>query len=513
MITDEYTMKYYDLIILGAGPSGLALAHVSSSIYRNILVIDKEQEIGGIHRGKRDYYGTYSECGPRIYMTAFYNFIALVREIGIDYKEIFAKYKYNFITTLLFRNRLSIYEKYILLCAYCKYLLNDNYGKKTILYDYLIFYKFSTSSIDIIDNLCVYIDEGNSKTYSLNKFIKLYDILFNSKILVSSKPQDYFLFNVWKKYLENRGVTFILSDSIKNINLIDNSVSCVELYSGENYGCVNLVLAVPPTALVNLLNNNKDNIDNRDNRDENGDGDSNSGGYKNENELLKDAFGDYEELERWKENTKYKTVVCITYRFKDYVEIMSHNGLVLITEWGITAINITEYCEKLENSEHPVLSVMVTQCDTRSSYNNLTANECCDENELIKEVYRQLKISYINYVDADYYAIINPNNYYDKNRKIWRCKDNAYYNTVDEKYIGFKSSHIENLYNLGTHNGKSYIPFNSIESAVSNGIALGREIYPDVMKKYYVRRGIYGKDIVILGVIILYIMIFYFSIL
>jgi hypothetical protein len=514
MITDEYTMKYYDLIILGAGPSGLALAHVSSSIYRNILVIDKEQEIGGIHRGKRDYYGTYSECGPRIYMTAFYNFLALVREIGIDYKEIFAKYKYNFITTLLFRNRLSIYEKYILLCAYCKYLLNDNYGKKTILYDYLLFYKFSTSSIDIIDNLCVYIDEGNSKTYSLNKFIKLYDILFNSKILVSSKPQDYFLFNVWKKYLENRGVTFILSDSIKNINLIDNSVSCVELYSGENYGCINLVLAVPPTALVNLLNNNRDK--GNDNGNDNGnseDGDSNSGGYKNENELLKDAFGDYEELERWKENTKYKTVVCITYRFKDYVEIMSHNGLVLITEWGITAINITEYCEKLENSEHPILSVMVTQCDTRSSYNNLTANECCDENELIKEVYRQLKISYINYVDADYYAIINPNNYYDKNRKIWRCKDNAYYNTVDEKYIGFKSTHIENLYNLGTHNGKSYIPFNSIESAVSNGIALGREIYPDVMKKYYVRRGIYGKDIVILGVIILYIMIFYFSIL
>jgi hypothetical protein len=281
----------------------------------------------------------------------------------------------------------------------------------------------------------------------------------------------------------------------------------VELYSGENYGCVNLVLAVPPTALINLLNNK------RDNSNGNGNSSEGNGDYKNENELLKDAFGHYDELERWKENTKYKTVICITYRFTDYVEILSHNGLVLITEWGITALNITEYCEKLENSEHPVLSVMVTQCDTRSSYNNLTANECCDDNELIKEVYRQLKISYINYIDADYYAIINPNNYYDKNKKRWRCKDNAYYNAVDEKYIGFKSSNIENLYNLGTHNGKSYIPFNSIESAVSNGIALGRELYPDVMKKYYVRRGIYGKDIVIFSVMILYITIFYFSIL
>ena len=178
-----------------------------------------------------------------------------------------------------------------MLCAYCKYLLNDNYGKTTILYDYLIFYKFSTSSIDIIDNICVYIDEGNSKSYSLNKFIKLYDILFNSKILVSSKPQDYFLFNVWKKYLENRGVEFILSDSIKNINLIDNSVSCVELYSGKNYGCVNIVLAIPPTALVKFLNNV-----------------NNCGDYNEDNNVLKYAFGDYEEIENWKENSKSKGI-------------------------------------------------------------------------------------------------------------------------------------------------------------------------------------------------------------
>jgi hypothetical protein len=264
----------------------------------------------------------------------------------------------------------------------------------------------------------------------------------------------------------------------------------VELYSGENYGCVNLILAVPPTALVKLLNN-----------------------VNNVNNDLKYAFGDYGEIERWKENTKYKNVICITYRFKDYIEMMPRNGLVLITEWGITALNISEYCEKIENSNYPILSVMVTQCDTRSSYNNKTANECCDENELIKEVYRQLRISYINYIDAEYYAIINPNNYYDEKNKRWKCDDNAYYNAFAENYIAFKSNSIENLYNLGTHNGKSYIPFNSIESAISNGIALGRELYPDVMRKYYVRRGIYGKDIVILGIMILYATIIYYSIL
>ena len=418
-------------------------------------------------------------------MTAFYNFLDIIKDIGIDYREIFAKFRYNFVSNLMFRNNLRFYEKYMLLCAYFRYLFNDNYGKTTKLYDYLIFYKFSTASINIIDNICVYIDEGNIKTYSLNKFIKLYDVLFNSKILVASKPLDYFLFNIWKKYLENRGVEFLLSNTIKDINIIDNSVSCVELLNGENYGCVNLVLAVPPKALINIIK---------------------------KNELIKNAFGDYDDVEKWVNNTKYKNVICITYHFKDYVEIIEHNGLTLNTEWGIIVLNLSEHCEKVEGNEYPVLSAMITLSNIISSYNNKTANEC-NENELIIEVYRQLQIFYINNVDADYYAIINPNNYYDDFSKTWKCKDNAYYNMFEENYIKFKSENIENLYNLGTHNGRSYIQFNCIESAVSNGIALGRELYPDVMKKHYVKRGIYGKDIMILFIILLYFTIFYFSIL
>ena len=59
--------------------------------------------------------------------------------------------------------------------------------------------------------------------------------MFNSKILVASKPLDYYLFNIWKKHLENRGVDFILSNTIKNINIIDNSVSCVELLNEEKF--------------------------------------------------------------------------------------------------------------------------------------------------------------------------------------------------------------------------------------------------------------------------------------
>ena len=88
-------MRYYDLIIVGAGPSGLALAHTTSSIYRKVLIIDKEQDIGGCHRVKRNSDGMFTEHGPRIYLSIDYNFFNLINELGLNIEDIFVKYKYS----------------------------------------------------------------------------------------------------------------------------------------------------------------------------------------------------------------------------------------------------------------------------------------------------------------------------------------------------------------------------------------------------------------------------------
>jgi uncharacterized protein with NAD-binding domain and iron-sulfur cluster len=89
-------MKSYDLIIVGAGPAGLALAHTSSSIYRRILIIDKELEIGGCHRVKRNSDGMFTEHGPRIYLSIYYNFFNLMNEMGLKVEDVFVNYKYSF---------------------------------------------------------------------------------------------------------------------------------------------------------------------------------------------------------------------------------------------------------------------------------------------------------------------------------------------------------------------------------------------------------------------------------
>ena len=62
-----------------------------------------------------------------------------------------------------------------------------------------------------------------------------------------------------------------------------------------------------------------------------------------------------------------------------------------------------------------------------------------------------------------------------------------HYNIIDEKYIKFNSEHIENLYNLGTHNGKSYYKFTSLESAVSNAVVLSKELYPSLKGNNFIK--------------------------
>jgi hypothetical protein len=155
-----------------------------------------------------------------------------------------------------------------------------------------------------------------------------------------------------------------------------------------------------------------------------------------------------------------------------------------------------------------VLSVAVSICDKNSRATYKKANESSAD-ELIKEVYRQIKESIFPDLSADYKAIINPNNYYDTYKNKWACRDNAYFNVYGEKYIPFNSS-INNLYNLGTHNGKSYISYTTIESAVSNAIYLAGELYPEVMSRYRVYRGITGKNVLMIIILFISLIIFYF---
>jgi phytoene dehydrogenase-like protein len=479
-------MRYYDLIIVGAGPAGLALAHASSSLYRRILIIDKETEIGGCHRVKRDVNGLFTEHGPRIYLSIYYNFFNLMNEMGLQVEDVFVNYKYSFddVAKEKLLPHYTFYELFMFALAYLMYVINDDYGKDISLYEYLRGHGFSLKVIDIFDRLCRFTDGGNVYSYSLNKILKATDSSPMLQIYQPKAPLDVVLFSTWKKFLSNRGVDFMLGFHIVDYDIQNNNVETITLSNSEKIRCGKLVFAVPPVALANIIQ------------------------YENG---LRNAFGNYSDFERWVDKTKYIDYISITYHFKDKLGLPIKNGLTFDTDWGIVIINLSDYMEKVEEADTgylTVLSTAVSICDKNSRTTYKKANECSAD-ELINEVHRQIKESIFTNLPDDYKAIINPNNYYDTYKNKWACRDNAYFNTYSEKYIPFYSS-INNVYNVGTHNGKSYISYTTIESAVSNAMYLAGELYPEVSKNYRIYRGITGKNVLMVVILVLFVALYYY---
>ena len=479
-------MRYYDLIIVGAGPAGLALAHASSSLYRRILIIDRETEIGGCHRVKRDVNGLFTEHGPRIYLSIYYNFFNLMNEMGLQVEDVFVNYKYSFddVAKEKLLPHYTFYELFMFALAYLMYVINDDYGKDISLYEYLRGHGFSLKVIDIFDRMCRFTDGGNVYSYSLNKILKLTDSSPMLQIYQPKAPLDMVLFSTWKKFLSNRGVDFMLGFHIVDYDIQNNNVETITLSNSEKIRCGKLVFAVPPVALANIIQ------------------------YENG---LRNAFGNYNDFERWVDKTKYIDYISITYHFKDKLGLPLINGLTFDTDWGIVVINLSDYMETVDDADagySTVLSTAVSICDKNSRTTYKKANECSAD-ELINEVHRQIKESIFTNLPDDYKAIINPNNYYDTYKNKWACRDNAYFNTYSEKYIPFYSS-INNVYNVGTHNGKSYISYTTIESAVSNAMYLAGELYPEVSKNYRIYRGITGKNVLMVAILVLFVALYYY---
>jgi len=477
------TNKHYDIVIVGAGPTGLALAHCLSNIKKiKILVIDREKTIGGCHRVIRKN-GLFTEHGPRVYTSNYKNLFYLMKEMGLDIGDVFADYKYSTLGTIFnILPTITLNELIKLTELYLYYLYDNDYGNNINFKKYVKDNNFSNKTIDLFDRIFRFLDGAPLSKYSVNKIQKVIDGALFSSILQPKKPLDKGLFNIWKKFLEKKGVDFLLDTNIDKINY---DIKSKKITSINSIKLDKLILAVPPSSLSKILEKNDDNI--------------------------KNCFGNFETLNEWSEKTEYIEYISITYHFLNDIKIPIISGSTFDTDWGIICINLSDYMSNIESGYKKVLSIAITYTDRKSSFINKTANECKEE-ELYDEVYRQLKNSiYHDLPNKEHYnAFINPNNYY-KNGK-WNCKDEAYFNTIGTKYLKNHSDTIINIYNAGTHNGNSFIEYTLMESAVSNGMVLSTILYPELKDKYKLKTFLTMKDyifyllFIIIIIIILYIL-------
>jgi len=460
----------YDLVIVGGGPSGLAFAHYCSSVENlKILVIEREDEIGGCHRVNRvtvNDESLFTEHGPRIYSSAYKNFQNLLREMNLDFYDLFKPYYFQVLSggapTML--EVMTPGEVSILLLHFVYLLFDDNYGKDTNMETFMKNSKYSPESMSLIDRICRLSDGGNMYNYSLNQFLQTINQQSLYTIYQPTDETDKRLLKHWREYLERNNVHFMLSSEVIEFthNQENNRIlSCdvVNKYdqNKKKFTVIGdqFVVALPPKSITKIIKKRTS---------------------------IRDAFGDYKEFDKWANETNYIPYISVAFHWDTKLNLAKTYGFPK-SDWGVSSIVLSDYMTFQEKSSKTVISSAVTVIDNKSKHNNKTANDCPNKTEFVEEVFRQLKETYPE-LSSPTIAIMTPNNFYNNKHKRWESVDTAYLSAHQTGYIPFKSEKYDNLYNVGTQNGNSKYKFTSMESAISNSLTLSLELYPGLKNKY-----------------------------
>ena len=455
----------YDYIIVGGGPSGLALAQVLSLSHADlrILLVEKRDYLGGCHGVTRVHDGMMTEHGPRIYIDNFLMFTQLLNDMDVQFNDLFVKYNFSTATMMLEAVKvLSLREIATLFWSFMT--LNDSFKAVTLL-EYLSSHNFSKASIDILDRIGRLTDGGSADTYTLFSFLQILNQNFLYGIYQPRVPNDVGLFRIWEDALLKRGVAimkhaeierFIISDAhapdaspnakanVKGIAVRD---SRSESSKPIVCGCKRIILACPPQDVQRILTTHPE---------------------------LGSAFGP--EFDRFQQETQYLPYISVIFHWRSVLRVPKIWGYPR-TSWGVGNIVLSDYMDFNDPRSRTVISAVVTMPDRPSEHLNVSANEIGDKRGVMNEVFRQLRQIYPDLPDPDYQFLTQ--SAYDANQRQWIPFNHAFMTTT-HGYVPNRSVLYDNLYNCGVQNGNSSYSFTSMESSVANAVHLATNLQPEL---------------------------------
>jgi UDP-galactopyranose mutase len=459
----------YDYVIIGAGPTGLTLAWYLSKYNKKILLIDREESMGGCHRVKR-VNGLLSEHGPRIIINNYFSLIDILKDMNIKFDDVFVKYDFSVNTTVnKLLSLLTIKELLAFLFEFIKFSFNEDVSRHVTMYEFASKYNFNKKAIEYIDTICRVSDGGTIKNYTLFEFFQIFNQNIFYDIYQPKLPNDVGLFSYWEKALKKNNVDIILNTEIKSI--ISNKYLITtknKKITGKNY-----IFAIPPQPMLNIIKRSSN----------------------------KNMFGNINELIDWELKSRYLVYIPINFHWNTKVQLKHVQG-VTESEYGLGYIIMSNYMNFNDERSKTVITCTVKNTNVKSSFNNKTANECNKE-ELIQEVFRQLNI-HQPFLPEPTYSILSPGVYKNKNR--WDTIDTAYFYTK----AGYKpnKSVYKNLYWVGTHNGNSNYSFTAMESAMENAISLLHDLEPKNKNDVVIRKSFTVKQFMFMVFVIIGIYLF-----
>lgn len=451
----------YDYIIVGGGPTGLALAQLLSS-FKRVLLLEKRDYLGGCHGVTRVHDGMMTEHGPRIYIDNFLMFTQLLNDMGAEFDDLFVKYNFSTATMMLEALKvLSLREIATLFWSFMT--LNDSF-KGTTLLEYLSSHGFSKASIDILDRIGRLTDGGSADTYTLFSFLQILNQNFLYGIYQPRVPNDVGLFRIWEAALVKRGVVIAKNAAVDEfiVNADAAAVTGVvvrdaRMNANDNPAkpvlckCNKIILACPPQDVQRILNAHPE---------------------------LGAAFGP--EFDRFQHETQYLPYISVIFHWRSVLKIPKIWGYPR-TAWGVGNIVLSDYMDFNDPRSRTVISAVITMPDAPSDNVELNvgaaANDIGDKRGVMNEVFRQLKQIYPDLPDPDYQFLTQ--SAYDADQRRWVPFNHAFMTTT-HGHVPNRSALYDNLYNCGVQNGNSSYSFTSMESSVVNAIHLAKELQPEL---------------------------------
>lgn len=422
-----------DYVIIGGGPSGITLAHLFGSRKdHSVVLLDMNDNIGGCHRVTR-VNGLFTEHGPRIYMSSFINTKTILKQMNLSFDDLFTPYDFGLASGINVFKTFSMKEYFILAYTFIKLSLNSDYGRTLSVYDFAKYHNFSEKSLSQMDKLCRLTDGADAKRYSIHEFLNLLNQNTFYKSYQPKEPNDIGLFP--KIQIPSSRVSIHTNTFVNRLNIENNKIISVETNKGT-LQAKNFILAIPPKNIYELL--------------------------QRSNLLKLTNF-----TKEFVIDSLYDQYIPITYHWDKVIDIPKIWGFPE-SDWGVIVIVLTDYMKFKDKRSKTVMSVCVSLTNIKSKKTKKTCNETSSKEELINEVFRQVKEKYGDLPKYNY-GVLHPK--VERINGKWIETDTAYMATPKSKFIPFETK-IENLYNVGTQNGKSDYVFTSMESAITNAIIL-----------------------------------------
>ena len=409
-------MKY---VIIGAGPTGLSLAHVLANNGYEVDIIERDSQLGGSWNSQWKEGKYFSENSPRVLIYSNINVQNFFYNIGMKAEDFYS----------IYGNILESNKK-----------VGDFLKESFTFSDYMIFlwgvinYKAFKTDMTMQE----WMDNNNLSKPAKNALriltITICDLPENTHVndffgavgLTSIK--QFKEPNKWHQIIEDqfsfmKNVNLYKSTEVINLSGTKESIDgavCknlvngkVKLIKGDRF-----ILACQSSGISNII--------------------------KNSNTWVKNNWTSYDWMRTWSDTTYYS---CIGFQlhFREKLKFPNQWCWSCKDDWTIIMLPVSDWLTT--KSKDPLVNTVWSACvvdmDTKSKHINKTANECSRE-ELIEECVRQIRNSDSS-VPVPYKTTMSDGLIRLNNK--WKSKNTGFTRKKNE-YLPMQGN-ISNLFALG----------------------------------------------------------------